>query len=329
MGKRYRIATIFLIISGVAILNMACKTKGSRTEIRANEKESVQISGVDNFPEKEAVKAQFKKYRLEKYWKTFEPKLRDEIRVEVITGIESEMLPGCSKIGGRPDLPEGTDWFYEKGGKPLSFIAQVNLEETREFDKSGELPDSGIVYFFYSAEQDAWGFDSADIDKFRVFYSAETDKLVRTDFPDSLNDYSRYKPCFLEFSSSISLPAWDSEFTQKHLSKKEIDRYYDMTAQGLSNKLLGYSDNIQGEMELECQLVTNGLYCGDPSGYNDPRRKELEKGADDWQLLFQLDSETDKTGMIWGDAGRLYFWIRKKDLKNSNFNDAWFMLQCY
>ena len=40
----------------------------------------------------------------------------------------------------------------------------------------------------------------------------------------------------------------------------------------------GYPVTIQGDMYLECQLVTNGLYCGDSSSYDDPRRQELEVG---------------------------------------------------
>jgi hypothetical protein len=35
-----------------------------------------------------------------------------------------------------------------------------------------------------------------------------------------------------------------------------------------AHRILGHSTNIQGDMQLEAQLVTNGLYCGDPSGYN-------------------------------------------------------------
>ena len=70
---------------------------------------------------------------------------------------------------------------------------------------------------------------------------------------------------------------------------------------GNANKLLGYSDNIQGEMELECELVTNGLYCGNASGYTDPKRKMLEPNAKKWRLLLQIDSN-EENGMMWGDC---------------------------
>lgn len=82
-------------------------------------------------------------------------------------------------------------------------------------------------------------------------------------------------------------------------------------------------------MRLECQLVTHGLYCGDSSGYQDPRARELESGAVDWRLLFQLDSDPDGLGVDWGDVGRLYFWIREQDLATSRFDATWTVLQCY
>ena len=115
---------------------------------------------------------------------------------------------------------------------------------------------------------------------------------------------------------------------KKNLSEKEIDQYLNLPQDYSINKMLGYANNIQSEMELECQLVTNGLYCGDPSGYNDTKAKGLEKGTKDWILLLQIDSEDEKTGMMWGDVGRLYFWIKKEDLGNKDFNKTWMILQC-
>jgi uncharacterized protein YwqG len=69
------------------------------------------------------------------------------------------------------------------------------------------------------------------------------------------------------------------------------------------------------------------LYCGDPSGYNDPRAEGLKKDANQWILLFQIDS-IDKAGMMWGDVGRVYFWIKKDDLEKKDFDKIWFVLQC-
>jgi len=73
---------------------------------------------------------------------------------------------------------------------------------------------------------------------------------------------------------------------------------------------------------------SNGLYCGDSRGYNAPRARELAKGAEAWKLLFQLDSD-DSAGMMWGDGGRLYFWMRQESLRKRDFRKNWMILQGY
>jgi hypothetical protein len=90
---------------------------------------------------------------------------------------------------------------------------------------------------------------------------------------------SRFKPCSIEAKQEISLPSYGyGLYEEMSFTDDEADIYYDKIYEdGNINKLLGYSDNIQGEMELECELVTNGLYCGDPSGYDDSRAKNLNQ----------------------------------------------------
>lgn len=185
-----------------------------------------------------------------------------------------------------------------------------------------------MLYFFYSAEQEAWGFDYKDKNKFKVIYwNGDLFELRRNDFPSDLPAYSCFKPCSVEIKSEISLPSYGHE-VYGDFEEEEDDKFWEeVYDDGNLNKLLGYSDNIQNDMELECELVTNGLYCGDPSGYNDPRAKELEPNAKNWRLLLQIDSN-EENGMMWGDVGRLYFWIKKDDLLNQNFDKSWFSLQC-
>ena len=61
----------------------------------------------------------------------------------------------------------------------------------------------------------------------------------------------------------------------------------------------GWPRVIQNPMELECELVTNGINTDDPEGYADPCVVELRKRAGDWRLLLQLDSSDDLDWM-WG-----------------------------
>jgi uncharacterized protein DUF1963 len=67
-------------------------------------------------------------------------------------------------------------------------------------------------------------------------------------------------------------------------------------------------------MRLECQLVTHGLYCGDDVAWKSARGAELAPGAPEWRLLFQMDSDDD-VGVMWGDCGLIYYWIRESDLR--------------
>lgn len=273
-------------------------------------------------------KLKFRDAGLEQRWQEFEPLLRSEIAIQPEDAADTEIKVGQSKIGGQPDLPKNQTWFKENNGKSLGFLAQINLSEARQFDKSSQLPSTGLLYFFYSAEQEAWGFDPKDKDKFKVFYfNGNLTDLERSDFPSDLPEHSKYKTCKLSFANSISAPNWESDIVNGLLTSEEQDAYVELTVDGEITKLLGHADNIQGTMEDECQLVTNGLYCGDPSGYNDPRAEGLKKDANQWILLFQIDS-IDKAGMMWGDVGRVYFWIKKDDLKKKDFDKSWFVLQC-
>lgn len=93
------------------------------------------------------------------------------------------------------------------------------------------------------------------------------------------------------------------------------------------HQMFGHARSIQGSMQHKCELVRAGLYCGDSTGYEDPRAEGLKARWDDWVLLLQLDSDDD-LGWCWGDVGRLYFWIRRADLQAHRFDQAWLILQC-
>ena len=146
-----------------------------------------------------------------------------------------------------------------------------------------------------------------------------------------MDEETWYEPSAISFSDCCTLPSWGSKACEEMgFSDAEMVAYVDMLErmqEGPCHQLFGYPAQIQGSMQLECQLVSNGLYCGDENGYNDPRRFELEKGVEDWVLLLQLGSD-EIAEMMWGDCGRLYFWIRKQDLMKRKFEKTWMILQC-
>ncbi len=238
---------------------------------------------------------------------------------------------GSSKLGGTPDLPEGTMW-PQCNGVPMALLAQLRLQDLNPYDTDGWLPKSGILYFFYEAKDQVWGFDPKDRGHWSVIYhDGDLEKLRPTKPPAGLPEECRFQPCELGFHNEITLPSWDSqEVDRLKLSEKEGDTYINLLDAGVgsSHRMFGHPDQVQGDMTLECQLVSHGISTGSPEGFADPRRAALEKGADDWKLLLQVDSDAE-LGTMWGDSGRIYFWIRDQDLKKRDFSNVWLVLQCY
>ncbi len=264
------------------------------------------------------------------------PLCMNSIRIQATSVDEDLLKPGASKLGGNPDLPAGIEW-PAWSGVPLAFIAQFNLRELVAHDLEKVLPLVGFLYFFYDAKQEVWGFDPKDRGRWQVlFLKDETAPLARRHFPDALPEEGQYPSARLTFKSDLTLPNEESLGMLKLGWSREEMRLYGELLETLhadedhtekKSRVLGSPDPIQGEMSLECQLASNGLNRGDASGYEDPQRAALEAGAQDWQLLLQVDSEDD-AGMMWGDVGRLYYWIRRQDLKKADFGNAWVILQC-
>jgi len=250
---------------------------------------------------------------------------RECVRMHSEPCLDESVSVGGSKLGGLPDLPPGIAWPKWKSSY-LSFVAQVNLAELPETDL---LPNVGVLSFFYDSEQSVWGFDPNDKEGFRFWYFPEVSRVSRTEKLETL----RFPCAQLSFERFLSLPDSSLEPVRDLLLKIEDSKqYYDFVGKHAGaapqHQILGWPHVIQGDMALECQLVTNGIYTGNASGYKDPRRKELERGASDWTLLVQIDSD-DNARMAWGDAGMLYIWIRRQDLASRAFDKAWTILQCF
>jgi uncharacterized protein YwqG len=257
------------------------------------------------------------------------------IRIKTKSVSEDELQLGCSKMGGTPDLPEGMAW-PDCNGTLMAFMAQFYLPDIAPYNPDEQLPKTGMLYFFYEAKEQKWGYDPKDRGNWKaIYYNGESNNLHSIPIPENLPKESRFQSCALTFTNEITIPSWlTSEREQLNLSEKEKDGYIDLL-ESICNegetihRLSGHPNQIQNDMKLECQLASNGLYVGNDSGYKDPRRKTLEKGASDWRLLFQIDTDEKELGTIWGDVGRIYFWIRQQELEERDFSNVWLVLQCY
>lgn len=286
----------------------------------------------------EALEAVLEQAGLHEYFTAFKPFAKNAIHMHPEPCAEDRIEIGASKLGGRPDLPAGVAWFrHAVTGLPLSFVCQVNFAEIKPYDLENRLPDHGLLYLFYDYSEDGmpWGFDPADADGWVVYYyDGALSELARAEAPEDLEaNGALFAPAALSFSQRTELPNWESSLSDTvSLTDEERDKLFDWLDtldEGASiNKLLGHSDNIQGGMELECEIVTHGLSAGDGRGYEEARKLGLEQFVGRWNLLLQIDS-SEELGMDWGDCGRIYLWMTEQDLADRAFEKAWLILQCY
>ena len=240
------------------------------------------------------------------------------------------MKPGASKLGGVPDLPPGTTW-PELKGEPQSFIAQIRLDDVRQYDSEKVLPQSGMLWFFYDAQQETYGADPADRGGWQVlFKDGDLTNLQKTSFPAKLPATSKFNACSPSFASEItfsqqpSLEIPNLDWTDEDQKKYEsvLSSFASQTGRIMPrHRMLGFPDTIQDDMRLQCQLVSNGV-----TDISDPKAAALTKGATDWQLLLQVDTD-EEIGMRWGNAGMLYYWIKLADLQTRHFDASWLVLQ--
>ncbi len=252
---------------------------------------------------------------------------------------------GASRIGGLPDVPPGFEWprwVRPKGGiskylerltgpmsTPLGFVAQLDLSAIPRVSEA--LPDSGWLYFFFDRSSEPWGFDPADRGACCVIYAdCDRSALQRITPPKDVDADHLAECCAVDSSAILSLPSDlpSVKYGTSIYLALELLREGLLPTDRAAHQILGHPGLIQGPMELECQLASNGIYCGDSEGDASPQAKSLEPGAADWRLLLQIDTDEDGPGWMWGDCGRIYFWIREQDLRARRFEDVWLILQC-
>lgn len=218
---------------------------------------------------------------------------------------------GDSKIGGSPDLAEGTPWPLNEG-PPLMFLAQINLSDIAGLPGSDLLPPQGRLLFFLDALQ------SDEPGAVRVIH-CDGNRLHRVSPPAGVRPLP---VCLVSPAAKMTIPdVMSIEVEELVLSNVEGDDYVEMSqvyAQlfpGPEHQMFGHPVLVQGEMRV--QLAVDSL----PEDAEEPTElgPELVQEAAAWRLLLQLDSDHD-AGMMWGDGGVLYFWIHEDDLADGDFS---------
>lgn len=215
----------------------------------------------------------------------------------------AETLPWESKVGGCPYLEKAEDYPRGSDGRPMMFLAQINLDDMPPLD---DFPKHGLLQF-YIGDDDYFGLDSACKVIYIPEYKKEPGGLLKINpFEEEYIGYTPYSDeGKMRFKKTSMLIGTESEtFYDKFRNKvtdDEWDELYDLC----------YPDGCHiGGYPL---FVQNPLPCYDDG--------ELDV------VLLQLDCE-DECGIMFGDSGNCVFLISKEDLKNKNFDNVVYDWQC-
>lgn len=271
----------------------------------------------------------------------FEQMARNGIRLEI--GGAAAHKPGGTRFGGNPDVPPDFAWpVFETSTfdddtvkpRPLGFLAQFNCAELTGLDRDGLLPQTGLLSFFYELDSQRWGFDPKDAGCARVYWFEDTSALSPAVFPDDLETDYRLPMAGISATAERSLPGWEDVSLIERMSYdkwEELARAAGWEDPENCSRLLGWPNVIQNNMTWECELVSQGHYLGG-SWEAVPVADKLEAARtslDGWRLLFQLDTvEVEDFELMFGDCGRIYFYIRKEDLARRRFDQVWLIQQC-
>ena len=229
---------------------------------------------------------------------------------------------GSSRIGGRPDLPAGSEWPVH-GGEPMFFLGQLNLAEL-EAPEDGLLPGKGVLSFFFTASFD----HTQELDCGKVLYFEDPSQLVeRLDAP--ARDDGNFEACRIVPRRRLTVPDWTSPFfSLLDLSAEQSDilsnTLYDAghlvaESYGGGHRLLGLARNGQSDATFTAAqtLLEDG---------EDRSDEAVEIKARVWRLLFQC-VEDEEAGMSWVDSGSVCFVMREEDLKARRFDRVFTDLQ--
>ena len=279
-------------------------------------------------------------------WKNMLPPLyRSRIDARFVPA-EGDLAVGASKFGGRPDVPADFVWpvFETKTweddqvrARPLAFLAQFDCAQLAPLDKEGLLPHAGLLSFFYELDSQRWGYDPKDLGCARVFWFEGP--LAAAEFPSELDEAFRLPELAAKLSQAADAPDFQDACPALEYAFTANDyRCFDQARRELGmdypanrSQLLGWPDLIQNNMTLQCELISRGYYLG--GSWEEVPMEERAAlrtpSVRDWQLLFQLDTvEHGDFELMFGDCGRIYFYIRREDLAQRRFDRVWLIQQC-
>lgn len=256
---------------------------------------------------------------------------------------------GASRFGGWPDLPAGSAWPQWQG-RPMAFLAQIDLAAAHAAQPGLCLPTTGLLSFFIGCGADTFvpegetaprhlidlmvGTEPAQRGGWCVLHTAAGTPLERQRWETSPGP-ERFAPCAVSFAKGG--PPLPGELTvaygQLPLDEAGRDDYNDLLAQLAPaddtphDQLMGHPALLQTTPpELMCELASRGQSPWRVLQDTDDDVADIREAAARWGLLLQLTSNPD-AGFLWGDGGHFYFYAPRDAMAAGDFSGAWVVFE--
>lgn len=226
--------------------------------------------------------------------------VRPTIRLTATSTPDSELLPGCSKFRGSPDLPASLEWPTCEFG-PLHFQAQINLRELRISQATLRygIPTSGwlLLFAFDDPEEGTQpGVVRRDVEGnweeipnlARLVYLSDGTQLERRPPPAGACDPRG--SCRLSLGEDLDLP-WADDTADVHLQENE-----------------GQVGQFRAESDWESKMF----------GYPVHGRTSNTSPGPDWLNVFTLGSVRD-AGWSWCDGQHLDVYVHADGVRSGTF----------
>lgn len=211
--------------------------------------------------------------------------------------------PWESKLGGCPYLADAADYPRDSEGRPMMFLAQLNLDDMPPLP---DFPHTGLLQFFVG-DDELYGLEEKCEVRYLAEYQRDEAGLL-TENPFEA-DYQGYQP-FYKAGAMIFSPdekpitteceAFSERFFEK-VSNEQWDALYEVC----------YADG--------CRVGGYPVFVQHSPEYYDDGECDV--------LLLQLDID-DETGIMFGDSGNCTFLISREALQKCDFSEVEYDWQC-
>lgn len=220
-------------------------------------------------------------------------------------------------------MPSGVSWPAVEG-RPLAFVAQLDLAELASAGGALGLPSSGSLCFFYDYE----GYSTEEPTACVLHFPNET-PVRSVPIPDAVPEGYRLPLNLVTYSylPTLNFSKLGGNFTNIATAEESalLDEYHkqcEIEDVAPYHQVGGLAGSIQNEVELNFEARAR-LIRGQEEWPDtvDEEQQMHQEARENWLLLLQLDSDPE-ADLFWGDEGRLFFGLRREDWMKADFSKA-------